>query len=461
MRNIFKVFFIICFIILTNNCFSQHTKNIILMIGDGMGFNHIEACNNFYNEKQDYQNWESYHVSTYPKEGFYNSDSAYADFNFVKKRYTDSGAAATALSTGYKTHNGVIGLNENYYVVQNLTEYAEEMGKSTGVVSTVPFCHATPAGFVAHVDSRYLYKKIASQMLIDSKLDVIIGCGNPNYDNNGNIRDIPKYKYIPELLFKDIKSGKTMITDDEGNKRMLKSSDKDNISDPWTFVSSLSEFEELSAGNNIPDRLFGLPEVYSTLQESRDSKNKNEKVPDLETLSLAALNVLNQNDKGFFLMIEGGAIDWASHDSLFVRAIEETNDFNKAVKTISDWVEKNSSWEETIVIITADHETGYLTNSLITAEEFNKMNSKDLNLFVPNNKTNSSKNLKFNQAGGDDKCEHTNQLVPLFIKGTGREMFNKRAKYYKEINLNYDKLSKSYYIDNTDIAKIIFELLDR
>ena len=64
------------------------------MIGDGMGFNHIEACNNFYGEKQDYQNWETYRVSTYSKEGFYSSDSAYADFNFVKDRYTDSGAAA-------------------------------------------------------------------------------------------------------------------------------------------------------------------------------------------------------------------------------------------------------------------------------------------------------------------------------------------------------------------------------
>jgi alkaline phosphatase len=76
--------------------FSQTPKNIILLIGDGMGFNHIEACNNFYAQDQIYQKWDSYRVSTYSKEGFYNGDSAFNDFNFIKKHYTDSGAAATA-----------------------------------------------------------------------------------------------------------------------------------------------------------------------------------------------------------------------------------------------------------------------------------------------------------------------------------------------------------------------------
>ena len=88
--------------------------------------------------------------------------------------------------------------------------------------TSVPFCHATPAGFVAHVADRGLYHTIASQMLIDSKLDVIIGCGNPYYDDNGNKIDTPIYKYISEQLYNDLKSSSGMLTDDFGNKEFYK-----------------------------------------------------------------------------------------------------------------------------------------------------------------------------------------------------------------------------------------------
>ena len=88
-------------------------------------------------------------------------------------------------------------------------------------------------------------------------------------------------------------------------------------------------------------------------------------------LSTAALNVLGKNKDGFFLMIEGGAIDWASHACSLKGVIEETRDFNTAINSVIAWVEKNSSWKETIVIITADHETGYLSNKDITAEVYN------------------------------------------------------------------------------------------
>lgn len=440
---------------------AQKPKNIIVMIGDGMGYNHIQACDNFFGEKQEFEEWNQLSVTTYCKDGFYNSDSAYADFNFVKRGFTDSGAAATALACGYKTHKGVLGLNENYYAVKNLTECAEDHLKSSGVVTSVPFNHATPAGYVAHVANRGMYYEIASQMLIGSKLDVIIGCGNPNYDKNGIKVKSGNYNYIPLEMLNDIKNGEIMLTDHNGKKQKINSCDEDDSPDVWTFISSKEDFNKTAKGKNVYKRIFGLPEVYSTLQANRDSENKNVGVPDLDILSLAALNVLNRNENGFFLMIEGGAIDWASHDSSFVRTIEETYDFNKAVKAVTKWVEENSSWEETIVLITADHETGYLTNTLITEERFNEMKSKNCKVTVPGNNKNNSTLLKFNQPGhGYAKCDHTNQPVPLYFKGAGSEMFNKKAEYYKEMNLNYDKLSNSYYIDNTDIAKILMSLLN-
>jgi alkaline phosphatase len=440
--------------------YAQTPKNIIVMIGDGMGFNHVEACNNYYGKVREHHKWDTYRVSTYSKEGFYNSDSAYNDFNFVKKRYTDSGAAATALGTGYKTHLGVIGLNENYYSVENLTEYAELKGLSSGVVTTVPFCHATPAGFVAHVSNRGMYHTIASQMLIDSKLDVIIGCGNPVYDDNGIKSETPKYKYISEQLYNDIKTSSGMLTDDSGNKRVLQSSDGDNTPDVWTFISSVDEFKQISEGKNIPKRLFGMPQVFSTLQAGRTGTEFNAGLPDLSMLSTAALNVLSKNKEGFFLMIEGGAIDWASHDSSLVRVIEETNDFNNAVEAVIKWVEKNSSWKETLVIVTADHETGFLTNTSITTEAYNQLKEKNASVLKINNPINNNTEFKFHQQDGSyAKCDHTNSLVPLYIKGAGSALFLKRLNKYKKNGLNYDRLSGTEYLDNTDIPKLIFDMI--
>jgi len=434
------------------------------MIGDGMGYNHIEACNNYYEEVQNYQNWDQYRVSTYSKEGYYNSDSAYNDYNYVNKGYTDSGAAATALATGYKTHRGVIGLNENYYLVKNLTEYAEDNGLSSGVVSSVPFNHATPAGFIAHVKSRNFYHDIAIDMLINSKSDVIIGCGNPFYYDNGIKRETPYYKYIPEFLFNSVTSGLTIFSDTEGSSYSVLSCDNDDIPDKWTFISSFQDFEKTAKGINIPKRLFGMPEVFSTLQESRGTTEKNDNIPDLSLLSLAALKVLEQNEDGFFLMIEGGAIDWASHDSSFVHAIEETYDFNKAVEAVVNWVETNSNWDETLVLVTADHETGYLIDSNFINKMKGKRNNYTFEMSSPKNIPKSYENLQFYGGGNGylySKCHHTNQLVPLFVKGNGSELFKFIQKEYADNNLNHDLISNSDYIDNTDIAKVIIQIINK
>ncbi len=455
----FRLITLAIVLFINNFSFAQSPKNIILVIGDGMGFNHLKASNNYYGTTPSYQKWDSYRVSTYSKEGFYNSDSAFENFNFIKKRFTDSGAAATALGTGFKTFTGVIGLNENYYVVENLTEYAESKGLSTGVVTTVPFCHATPAGFIAHVPNRSLYHQIASQMLIDSKVDVIIGCGHPFFDNNGEKRYKPEYKFISEALYSDISGSSGLLTDHEGVKKPVQSSDGDNTPDVWTFVSSKSDFKLLSEGKNIPARLFGMPEVFSTIQQSRSRKELNQTVPDLSTMSLAALNVLARNKNGFFLMIEGGAIDWASHDSSFVGVVEETDDLNRAVESVIKWVEKHSSWKETLVIITADHETGFLTGTHVSQDVYNKLPEKNYSFFEINNTVNDSTSFQFLQGSTYSKCDHTNSLVPMFVKGAGSGEYLKKLGKYKKKGLNFDRLSGMYYLDNTDIPKILFDLI--
>jgi alkaline phosphatase len=452
--------FILMALFIAATGFSQKKKNIILLIGDGMGFNHIEACNNFYGETQTYQNWDTYRVSTYSKEGFYNADSVLTDHTFVTKDYTDSGAAATALATGYKTFKGVIGLNENYYRVKNLSEYAEENGYSSGVVSSVPFSHATPAGFIAHVKSRYQYHDIAIDMLTKSKADVIIGCGNPFYDENGNKRDEAYYKFIPKFLYDNITAGETLFQDENGKDYTVMSADSDKTADKWSFHSSYNDLKEIADGKNVPNRLFSMPKVFSTLQANRESDAFNTQVPSLEILSNAALNVLSKNENGFFLMIEGGAIDWASHDSSYVRSIEETHDFNNAVNSVIKWVEENSNWEETMVLVTADHETGYLVNSSFE----NSIKNKDgytFDMSIPDNSQKSYEGLQFLSKGsyGGSKCNHTNQLVPLYVKGMSKDLFKKVLKNYENLSINFDTISNSYYIDNTDIAKVLIEVI--
>ena len=148
-------------------------------------------------------------------------------------------------------------------------------------------------------------------------------------------------------------------------------------------------------------------------------------------MSKAALNVLDNNDNGFFLMIEGGAIDWAGHANQSGRLI----DFNKAVESVVNWVEKNSSWDETLLIVTGDHETGYLTGP---------NTNPDWTSIICNGKGNMP-TMQWNTGN------HTNSIIPFFAKGAGSRLFRERA--------NKIDIMRGDYIDNTDIANVIKELI--
>jgi alkaline phosphatase len=156
-------------------------------------------------------------------------------------------------------------------------------------------------------------------------------------------------------------------------------------------------------------------------------------------MTRAALNVLDDEPNGFFVMIEGGATDWASHDNQSGRLIEEMNDFNRSVEVVSKWVIQNSSWNETLVIVTADHETGHLTGpgSGQTDKGF-VWND------IVSNGPGKLPAMKWHSKN------HTNSLVPFFAKGRGAEQFIKAVDDYDPV--------RGPYIDNTDIAKVIFSL---
>jgi alkaline phosphatase len=416
-------------------------KNVIIFIADGAGFNHFGAADYYQCNKIPCQPYEDFPVrlamSTYPAGGSYDANTAWHSFDYVKYNPTDSAAAATAMATGVKTDNKTLGLDTKNHPLLNLCQRAKQLGKSAGVVTTVFFDDATPAGFVAHNESRHNYQQIADEMLNKSAADVIMGSGNPLYNDDGKLKLLPDYKYISSNDWSDLSSGLS------GGD-----TDGDGLPDHWTLIQTRAQFQALASGPT-PKRVCGIPQAFETLQERRSGNTDavpyevplTQTVPTLEEMTRAALNVLDNDPNGFFVMIEGGATDWASHDNHSGRLVEEMNDFNLAVKAVIQWVNTDSNWNDTLVIITADHETGYITGP-----------GSGQPLFSDKPVWN---NLTGNGIGKLPSMEwysgaHTNSLVPFFAKGTGAGQFTKAVDGFDPV--------RGPYIDNTDIANVIFRL---
>jgi alkaline phosphatase len=395
-------------------------QNIIFIIVDGGGFNHIDALDYYQYGRRGAAPFKKFPVklavTTYPAGGSYDPIKAAEDFNYVKTGFTDSAAAATAMATGIKTSNGEIGVGVNGNRLENIIERCEKLGMATGVVTTAQITDATPASFVAHQQSRKDYQQIADEMINTSGLEVLFGCGNPFFDDDGKKLDVP-----------------------DPTRKKIWDSYIENSTDKWTLIQSRQEFLNLAQGDT-PRRVLGIAQAASTLQEKRKGNSVapfdvplNRNVPNLSEMTRAALNVLDDDPDGFFIMIEAGVVDSACHDKTDARLIEEMIDFNNDIKTVVEWVDKKSSWQKTLVIVTADHECGYLTGP-------------DNGRFVINNGKGKLPKMQFNSKG------HTNSLVFFYARGKDAKLFEQIAKK--------DPLH-GRCIDNIDIAKVIFSLLEQ
>ncbi|MCK9181626.1 MAG: alkaline phosphatase [Fibrobacteraceae bacterium] len=379
-------------------------KNVILMISDGCGYNQIEAANLYQTGRRVAQIYESFPVkipmSTWSKTGNkYDGNKAAKDATWVKFKPTDSAASATAFATGKKAYDSSIGMDMDKHPMKNLSETARKAGKSAGVVTTAPISHATPSAFVVHNESRNNYEDIANSMIFDSDVQVIFGAGHPFYDNDGKQVKTPDYKYIGQAAFDSLAHG--------GAK---------SRGGTWSFIETKSAFDSLAQGRSkLPERIVGIAQVYYTFEEARGGKDHgrdsvyqspfNANVPTLATLAQGALRVLSQNEKGFFLMVEGGAVDMAAHDNYFARSIEEELDFDRAVDSVVTWIENHGGFEETLLIVTGDHETGYLTGPGGVKD------SAAIDYKLINNGKGNMPGYAWNLKS------HSNQLVPLFAKG--------------------------------------------
>ncbi len=428
-------------------------KNVIVVIADGLGFSHVEASGLYENGATGQFVYEQFPVrlgmSTYSAGGNgYSQRKAASDFDYVRQGATDSGASATAMATGVKTYDGAIGVDMEKRPIRNMAERAKELGKAIGVVSSVEFTHATPAGFLAHNESRGNYEEIAREMFLDSRADLIMGAGHPLYDNDGQPVDTAMYRFVGgEAMWNTLVAGGMEL---DGNA--IEDADGDGAPDAWTLIETREDFEALATGD-APARLVGIPRVVQTLQHNRSGDRKApvpytdpfvETVPTLETMTRGALNVLDADPDGLFLMIEAGAVDWASHGNSPSRMIEEMHGFNTAVTAVVEWVESHGGWDETLVIVTGDHETGYITGpGSGNVEQEDGTVVANYTALVDNGAGNVP-GFQFNSGG------HVNRLIPFYAKGAGSELL---SEYTDEWDPN-----RGYFINNTEFAQLVFRL---
>jgi alkaline phosphatase len=407
-------------------------KNLVLMIADGQGFNAIRATDLYTGEQAVYEGerFVKFGVSTFSlsNPAGYDPEAMWKDPAYASVRPTDSAAAATALYTGVKTTNGTLSLGPYGARLETIFEHAAKLGKKIGVVTSVPFSDATPAAALAHAEERGDYPALADQMFAAPGVQVIMGGGNPFFGPDGESLAGPSYRYISEAAWKKLASGKL---------------------NGFTLLESKEDFERLAQGKGrVPAKVAGIARVAKTLQYGRSGEAKLASVPSLATMARGALQVLSASPKGFALMVEGGAIDWAAHGNSLERLIEEQGDFNEAVRTVAQYLDDNTrgnNWENTLLVVVADHETGGLWGKFGQYTRFLDRGKGVL----PGHSWQSR--------------DHTNSLVPLYARGAGSEYFAPLATRSDPYLVEGYLAGSGFdgrYLDNTDVHRVLRRALD-
>lgn len=409
-------------------------KNVIFLIGDGMGQSYTTAYRYLKDnpstpimEKTEFDKYLVGTQMTYPEDEHQN--------------VTDSASAATAMSAGVKTYNAAIAVDNDFTEVKTVLEEAKEAGKSTGLVATSEITHATPAAFGAHDISRKNMDAIADDYYDEMihgkhKVDVLLGGGAKNF--------VRKDRNLVEEFKKD----------------------------GYSYVTNRDQLLKDKNGQILG--LFASGGMDKMIDRTKET-------PSLEEMTKAATQRLSKNKKGFFLMVEGSQIDWAGHDNDVVAAMSEMQDFEKAFKAAIDFAKKDG---HTLVVATADHSTGgmsigangiynfdvtsfkaakrtpdFISQQIAKGANVEETLKKYIQLPLTDKEIQSvttvaaSKDpVKIDNAieaifnarsyTGWTTDGHTGEDVPVYAYGPGKEMF-------------------AGLIDNTDNADIIFDILRR
>ncbi len=318
-------------------------RNIIMMIGDGMGPGQLglledyarRAPNSVYNGKQTA-------ISKFASEGVVGLSANHPHGSLV----VDSACSATQLATGVASGSEMIGLNWQGNSVETILEDARAMGKATGLVSDTRLTHATPAAFAAHQPHRSMENKIAADML-SANVDIMLSGGLRHWIPKTADTDKAVQKQLSELIAEP----SIELESKRGDNRnlLLEARDRHN----YQLAFNRKQMDRVNKGKLLG--LFAGSGMADGISYSNSKTAADRTQPSLREMTITALQLLEQDQDGFFLMIEGGQIDWAAHNNDAGTMLHELLKFDEAVAVVYDWVKDRS---DTLVVITADHETG-------------------------------------------------------------------------------------------------------
>lgn len=335
-------------------------KNVILLISDGTGLSQISSAFFYKDSKPNYTRFSTI--------GLINTTSSREDV-------TDSAAGATAFACGVKSYNGAIGVADDSTSVTNLVEIASLKNIRTGVVATSSITHATPASFFAHSLNRGKAEEIALH-LTQSEVDFFAGGGLQYFNKRKDSMNL-----IADLESKNFSLDTLALGD-------------------FASIQSKEKVGYLLAQDAMPKMQDGRGDFLSNATE-------------------LAIEYLNKDDSGFFIMSEGSQIDWGGHANDGDYLVSELIDFDNTIGKVLDFAEKDGN---TLVIVTSDHETGGFTLASSTKKREDGTEYSDY----------SEIGMKFSTGG------HSATLIPVFAYGPGSEEFN--GVY--ENNEIFDKILK-------------------
>ena len=335
-------------------------KNIILLISDGMSLTQVST----YRLLKGGPN-ERIAVDKFPVSGIVLTHSENAIV-------TDSASSATAFSTGRKTINGALGLDEDNKILENFTEIIDRYGYVSSLISTSEITHATPAAYASHVDLRWKTDEISLQMM-ESNVMTILGGG--------------RHFFLPEDLGGKRSDGLNLLEQMESSRMVM------------TEKKELDSFDHSDLG-----KVVGLF-ADEALRDKEKPENHVFEPSSSEMLNFAInrSEKFNENGcKGFFIMLEGSQVDWAGHANDLDYLKREMQDFDEAVELALDYATQNP---DTLVIATADHETGGLLIESSSPTDY------------------TAPEVKFSFNTGIGYGSHTGVPVPVYAYGPGSENF--------------------------------------
>ncbi len=312
-----RLSYLLLFVLLAGMASAQTAKYVFYFIGDGMGVNQVNGTEMYLAEQEGRIGAKSLLFTTFPVASVATTFSA-------TNSVTDSSAAGTALATGSKTYNGAIGMDDQKQPLQSVAAQAKAAGKKVGVATSVSVDHATPAAFYAHQPDRDMYYEIATD-LPKAGFDFYAGGGFLKPTTTADKKEAPSIFPIIEAAGYTVARG---------------------LQEYQAKASDAGKMVLIQKEGSAPDCL-----PYAIDRQEGDLS--------LAEITQSAIDFLTKGkDKGFFLMVEGGKIDWACHGNDAATVFHEVVDMDNAIRVAYEFYKKHP--KETLIVVTADHETGGL-----------------------------------------------------------------------------------------------------